>query len=74
MEASRLAREGGFLAVAVGAAFDFSAGTKREAPAWMASLGAEWVFRLLTEPRRLWRRYLFGNLGFIRAVIRSANS
>jgi N-acetylglucosaminyldiphosphoundecaprenol N-acetyl-beta-D-mannosaminyltransferase len=71
LEASRLAREAGFLAVAVGAAFDFSAGTKREAPAWMSPLGLEWVFRLATEPRRLWRRYLFGNVGFVRAVIRS---
>lgn len=71
LEASRLAREGDFLAIAVGAAFDFSAGTKREAPAWMSPLGLEWVFRFATEPRRLWRRYVFGNIRFLRAVARS---
>lgn len=69
-EASRLARESGFLAVAVGAAFDFSSGTKREAPTWMSALGVEWIFRFATEPRRLWRRYVFGNARFLRALIR----
>nr|WP_246482061.1 WecB/TagA/CpsF family glycosyltransferase [Methylorubrum zatmanii] len=43
--------------VGVGAAFDFLAGTKRQAPAWMQRHGLEWAFRLGTEPRRLWRRY-----------------
>jgi exopolysaccharide biosynthesis WecB/TagA/CpsF family protein len=43
--------------VCVGAAFDFHAGTLRQAPAWMQSRGLEWCFRLLMEPRRLWRRY-----------------
>jgi len=42
----------------VGAAFDFLAGTKPQAPAWMRDNGFEWVFRLVTEPRRLWRRYI----------------
>lgn len=72
-EAARLARSG-FLAVAVGAAFDFSAGTKPEAPKWMTSVGIEWVFRFVCEPRRLWRRYLFGNMRFIRAVIAHGGS
>lgn len=44
--------------IGVGAAFDFLAGTKRQAPAWMQRNGLEWFFRLVTEPRRLWRRYL----------------
>ncbi len=44
--------------IGVGAAFDFHAGTVRQAPAWMRKRGLEWLFRLLTEPRRLWRRYL----------------
>jgi N-acetylglucosaminyldiphosphoundecaprenol N-acetyl-beta-D-mannosaminyltransferase len=44
--------------VGVGAAFDFLAGTKRQAPAWMQRSGLEWFFRLTTEPKRLWRRYL----------------
>jgi N-acetylglucosaminyldiphosphoundecaprenol N-acetyl-beta-D-mannosaminyltransferase len=43
--------------IGVGAAFDFLAGTKRQAPAWMQKRGLEWLFRLLSEPRRLWRRY-----------------
>ena len=42
----------------VGAAFDFHAGTVRRAPAWMQRSGLEWLFRLVSEPRRLWRRYL----------------
>ena len=46
--------------VAVGAAFDFAAGTKSSAPRWMQDHGLEWVHRLGTEPRRLWRRNLFG--------------
>jgi N-acetylglucosaminyldiphosphoundecaprenol N-acetyl-beta-D-mannosaminyltransferase len=44
--------------IGVGAAFDFLAGTKRQAPDWMQRNGLEWLFRLGTEPRRLWRRYL----------------
>jgi N-acetylglucosaminyldiphosphoundecaprenol N-acetyl-beta-D-mannosaminyltransferase len=44
--------------VGVGAAFDFHAGLKRQAPRWMQRAGLEWSFRLATEPRRLWRRYL----------------
>lgn len=43
--------------IGVGAAFDFLAGTKRQAPRWMQRNGLEWAFRLGTEPRRLWRRY-----------------
>ncbi len=42
----------------VGAAFDFFAGTKPQAPRWMRRSGLEWLFRLATEPKRLWRRYL----------------
>jgi N-acetylglucosaminyldiphosphoundecaprenol N-acetyl-beta-D-mannosaminyltransferase len=48
----------------VGAAFDFLAGTKPQAPRWMQSRGLEWLFRLATEPRRLWRRYLGQNPRF----------
>jgi len=44
--------------VAVGAAFPFLAGTLRQAPKWMQDRGLEWFFRLCSEPRRLWRRYL----------------
>lgn len=44
--------------LAVGAAFDFHAGTLPQAPGWMQRYGLEWLFRLLMEPRRLWHRYL----------------
>ena len=53
-------------ALAVGAAFDFFGGTKVEAPKILSALGLEWAFRLVTEPKRLWRRYLFGNITFFR--------
>jgi N-acetylglucosaminyldiphosphoundecaprenol N-acetyl-beta-D-mannosaminyltransferase len=49
----------------VGAAFDFIAGTKRQAPRWMMPLGLEWLFRLITEPRRLWKRYLKHNPRYV---------
>jgi N-acetylglucosaminyldiphosphoundecaprenol N-acetyl-beta-D-mannosaminyltransferase len=42
----------------VGAAFDLNSGRLRQAPRWMREIGLEWLFRLLVEPRRLWRRYL----------------
>ena len=48
----------GVTLIGVGAAFDFHAGRFRQAPAWMQRNGLEWLFRLITEPRRLWRRYL----------------
>lgn len=44
--------------VGVGAAFDFATGRVRQAPSWMREHGLEWLFRLIQEPRRLWRRYL----------------
>jgi len=66
----RLAALGGPAFVAIGAAFDFLAGTKARAPRWMRRAGLEWFFRLASEPRRLWRRYLIGNLKFVRLVWR----
>jgi N-acetylglucosaminyldiphosphoundecaprenol N-acetyl-beta-D-mannosaminyltransferase len=51
--------------VGVGAAFDFIAGTKPQAPRWMMRCGLEWLFRLATEPRRLWKRYLKHNPRFV---------
>ncbi|MCP4184061.1 MAG: WecB/TagA/CpsF family glycosyltransferase [Hyphomicrobiales bacterium] len=47
--------------IAVGAAFDFHAGLKSQAPVFMQDRGLEWLFRLLSEPTRLWKRYLFLN-------------
>ena len=55
--------------VGVGAAFDFHAGLVRQAPRWMQRSGIEWFFRLCTEPRRLWRRYLFNNPMFIWMIL-----
>ena len=51
--------------IGVGAAFDFLTGAKRQAPRWMMGLGLEWLFRLATEPRRLWKRYLKHNPRFV---------
>jgi N-acetylglucosaminyldiphosphoundecaprenol N-acetyl-beta-D-mannosaminyltransferase len=49
----------------VGQAFDILAGVKKRAPAWMCATGLEWLYRLLSEPRRLWKRYLLYNPWFI---------
>lgn len=49
----------GVVMFGVGAAFNFHAGTVKQAPEWMQRSGLEWLFRLLAEPRRLWKRYLF---------------
>ncbi len=56
--------------VGVGAAFDFLAGAKRQAPRWLQQYGLEWCFRLATEPRRLWRRYLYHNPRFLGLMAR----
>jgi N-acetylglucosaminyldiphosphoundecaprenol N-acetyl-beta-D-mannosaminyltransferase len=56
--------------VGVGAAFDFHAGHKSQAPAWMQVSGLEWLFRLCCEPRRLWRRYLYHNPRFLFHFVR----
>jgi N-acetylglucosaminyldiphosphoundecaprenol N-acetyl-beta-D-mannosaminyltransferase len=54
----------------VGAAFDHHAGRVRQAPPWMQRLGLEWAFRLLQEPRRLWKRYVKHNPRFLWLVAR----
>ena len=51
--------------IGVGAAFDFHSGLKRQAPRWMQQSGIEWLFRLASEPRRLWKRYLQNNPAFV---------
>ena len=56
--------------VGVGAAFDFHAGNKAQAPAWMQASGLEWLFRLCCEPKRLWRRYLYNNPRFLFHFVR----
>lgn len=51
--------------VGVGAAFDYHAGTLKRAPKWMQRSGFEWLYRLASEPRRLWKRYLVTNTLFV---------
>lgn len=55
---------------AVGALFDLVAGSERRVPAWMNSLGLEWFWRLLLDPRGKWKRYLIGNPVFVARVLR----
>ena len=56
--------------VGIGAAFDFIAGVKPQAPRWMQKAGLEWLFRLCCEPKRLWKRYLVGNSLFFYYMIK----
>lgn len=56
--------------IGVGAAFDFHAGLIRQAPKWMQKAGCEWFFRLLMEPKRLWKRYLFNNTSFLWLIMK----
>lgn len=58
--------------VGVGAAFDFHAGLKKQAPRWVQQSGLEWMFRLVTEPRRLWKRYLRNNPLFVYSILLQA--
>jgi N-acetylglucosaminyldiphosphoundecaprenol N-acetyl-beta-D-mannosaminyltransferase len=64
----RMASTSDLTFVAIGAAFDFIAGTKKQAPRWMMRIGMEWFYRLVTEPRRLWRRYVVYNVKFLRLL------
>lgn len=70
VEVRRLADSLPVTALAVGAAFDFLAGTTKQAPVWMQRSGLEWSYRLAQEPRRLARRYLWGNPRFVLSVAR----
>jgi N-acetylglucosaminyldiphosphoundecaprenol N-acetyl-beta-D-mannosaminyltransferase len=69
-EARRLAQNLPVTAMAVGAAFDFIAGTVPQAPQWIQKSGLEWSYRLAREPKRLAKRYFWGNPQFIRSVIK----
>lgn len=55
----------GIAVLGVGAAFDFIAGTVKQAPGWMQRAGLEWLYRLIQEPRRLWRRYILNNPAYV---------
>ena len=70
-EVQRLASSLPIVAMAVGAAFDFLAGTKPQAPVWMQRSGTEWAFRLASEPKRLGRRYFWGNSVFAAEAART---
>src|SRR5262249_20187513 len=59
-------------AIGVGGSFDHIGGFARRAPQWMQRAGLEWLHRLLSEPKRLWKRYLIGNTRFILLVLKSA--
>jgi N-acetylglucosaminyldiphosphoundecaprenol N-acetyl-beta-D-mannosaminyltransferase len=74
VEVRRLADELPVVAMAVGAAFDFLARTKPQAPEWMQRNGFEWAFRLASEPRRLGSRYLWGNTVFLEEALRTMTS
>lgn len=58
------------IAFGVGAAFDFHSGKIKRAPEWMQHAGFEWLHRLISEPKRLWRRYIIGNAQFLLIVFR----
>lgn len=60
------------LLIGVGAAFDFLSGAKPQAPKWMQQSGFEWFYRLLTEPRRLAKRYVVYNTLFVYLLIRAS--
>lgn len=57
--------------IPVGAVFDFLGGRQREAPKIFQKAGLEWLYRFLKEPRRLWKRYILGNLAFIRIIYKN---
>ena len=59
----------GVALIGVGAAFDWLAGTVPMAPQWMRDRGLEWLFRLVLEPRRLWKRYIYNNPAFLVLLI-----
>lgn len=63
-----LAATGASLGVGVGGLFDFYSGRIPRAPRWLRALGLEWTYRLWCEPRRMWRRYLLGNVTFLWSV------
>ena len=62
------------VSMGVGGLFDFYSGRIRRAPVWMREMGLEWVFRLIQEPGRMWRRYVIGNPLFLSRVRQQANN
>jgi len=58
------------MSLGIGVSFELVGGVVPRAPAWMQKSGLEWLFRLVSEPRRLWKRYLVGNATFLLLVAR----
>lgn len=58
------------VSVCIGAGFDFMAGKLKRAPKWMRRAGLEWFWRLMLEPRRLWKRYLIDDMKFFQLVLK----
>lgn len=58
------------VSMGVGGSFEMVAGVLQRAPGWVQSLGCEWLYRLCLEPRRMWKRYLFGNAQFLWVVLK----
>ena len=69
--ASEISRKLNISAVGIGAAFDYLSGNKKEAPMMFRLSSMEWFYRLMLEPRRLWRRYLIGNSKFLWLALRA---
>ena len=58
------------MALGIGVSFEFVGGIVARAPRWMQVSGLEWSFRLITEPKRMWKRYLVGNIYFCYLIAR----
>ncbi|KAB8330381.1 WecB/TagA/CpsF family glycosyltransferase [Scytonema tolypothrichoides VB-61278] len=56
--------------MALGATIDFEAGNLKRSPKWMSEVGLEWLFRILCEPKRLWKRYLIDDLPFLKLILK----
>ena len=69
----RLSRLGVRVAMGVGGLFDFYSFSLPRAPQWVREIGMEWAFRLIQEPRRLWKRYIIGNVAFLTRVMLEAS-
>ena len=65
-----LRHTGAVVGIGVGGLFDFYGGRIPRAPLWLREIGGEWTYRLLQEPRRMWRRYLVGNVAFLWRIVR----
>jgi exopolysaccharide biosynthesis WecB/TagA/CpsF family protein len=63
-----LAQTGAIVGIGVGGLFDFYSGRIPRAPIWLREIGGEWIYRLMQEPSRMWKRYLIGNVTFLMRI------